>query len=281
MKWFTFTQAKRASTSAQQRQKNRARMQVSGPQVQWSLWVKPSVKALGWLILGIFTLTVINRPITRVTVVGPFQRVSAIDVEQLVRSRLNGGFLTANLWELQRDLEQVPWVASARLERRWPHTLVVVVGEQQSIAAWADSGLLNSRGEIFVKDIKYAPADLPKLHGPDGTEHEVTQLFLQLQPRLIEMGYSIASLNEDERGSWQMTLTNGINIRFGRRQLQERLERFVRIGAPVLTGRTNDIAFIDMRYSNGFSVGWRTQSQSKAEAQASSTSTSVKRDQHG
>jgi cell division protein FtsQ len=281
MKFFAWPRLTRGSKASGRAHKVRAKMEVTAPQIEWNVWVKPSLKTLLWIVISGTSLWVLNRPITRVTVVGPFQRVSAIDVEQLVRAHLNGGFLTANLWQLQHELEQVPWVASARLERRWPHTLVVVVGEQQSIATWDDSGLLNSRGEEFVRDIKYAPADLPRLHGPEGSQHEVTQLFLQLQPRLVEMGYSIATLDQDERGAWQMTLSNGINIRFGRRQLQERLERFVRIGAPVLTGRSSDIAFIDMRYSNGFSVGWRTQNSSKTDTQASSNGVTVKRDQHG
>jgi len=249
--------------------------------MNWVETAKLSAKGAAALAVLIVGFIVINRPMTRVTVVGPFQRVSPIDVEQLVRSKLSGGFLTANLWELQHELEQVPWVASARLERRWPHTLVVEVNEQQSIATWDDSGLLNSRGDVFVRDIKYAPADLPHLHGPEGTEHEVTDLLLKVQPKLGELGFSVAGLDLDDRGAWKLTLSNGINIRFGNRALNERLDRFIKVGAPVLTGRTNDIAFIDMRYSNGFSVGWRTQSQPKNESQTASENASAKRDQHG
>ncbi len=46
-------------------------------------------------------------------------------------------------------------------------------------------------------------------------------------------------------------------MRLGRRQVDERIERFMLVGAKVITGRAADIDYVDMRYSNGFSVGWR------------------------
>ena len=87
----------------------------------------------------------------------------------------------------------------------------------------------------------------------------MAQLLAQLQPRLLEAGLRISGLRLDARGAWELDLASGVIVRFGRRQLQERVERFVRVGAAVVTSRPGDIAFLDMRYSNGFAVGWRTQ----------------------
>jgi cell division protein FtsQ len=39
--------------------------------------------------------------------------------------------------------------------------------------------------------------------------------------------------------------------------VDERMDRFVEIGAPVIAGRAAEIRYVDMRYSNGFSIGWR------------------------
>jgi cell division protein FtsQ len=102
------------------------------------------------------------------------------------------------------------------------------------------------------------PPELPRLEGPDGSERQVAELLFQMQPRLLEVGLRISALRLDPRGAWELDLANGVSVRFGRRQLQERVERFIRVGAPVLASRPNDIAFLDMRYSNGFTVGWRT-----------------------
>ncbi len=35
------------------------------------------------------------------------------------------------------------------------------------------------------------------------------------------------------------------------------MDRFVQFGAQVIAGQAADIRYVDMRYSNGFSIGWR------------------------
>ena len=52
-------------------------------------------------------------------------------------------------------------------------------------------------------------------------------------------------------------LSTGVTVRLGRRQVDERMDRFVQFGAQVIAGQAADIRYVDMRYSNGFSIGWR------------------------
>lgn len=53
-----------------------------------------------------------------------------------------------------------------------------------------------------------------------------------------------------------MTLQNGVNVRLGRRDVDERTELFLAIVADIITGRAAEIDYVDMRYSNGFTIGW-------------------------
>lgn len=246
------------------RPKNRSRVEKKPrrfrlPVINWPRFgsVVAGMGAVGALAVVIgFAL---NRPLRNVVVTGSFQRVSSLDVEQVVRSRLRGGFITANLDQLQSAIETLPWVDHARVQRRWPDGLVVQVTEQMAVARWGEAGLLNSRGELFIRDSRHVPPELPRLEGPDHSEHQVAELFFQLQPRLLEAGLRTSALRLDARGAWELDLASGVTVRFGRRQLEERIDRFLKVGAPVVAGRPNDIAFLDMRYSNGFAVGWRTQ----------------------
>jgi cell division protein FtsQ len=48
-----------------------------------------------------------------------------------------------------------------------------------------------------------------------------------------------------------------VMIRLGRKQVDERFERFVLAGLRLVSQRGNEIRYIDMRYTNGFAVGWR------------------------
>jgi len=265
------------------RAKNRTRVEKGRrfklPDVDWA---RAGSVALGVAAVGTLAVVIgvaLNRPIHKVDVAGSFQRVSSLDVEEVVRQRLRGGFITANLDQLQRAIEQLPWVDHARVQRRWPDGLVVQVTEQVAVARWGETGLLNSRGELFIKDIRHVPPELPRLEGPDHAEHQVAELFFQLQPRLLEAGLRTSALRLSARGAWELDLASGVTVRFGRRQLDERIDRFLKVGAPVVAGRPNDIAFLDMRYSNGFAVGWRTQGAPQRPATLDESPSNRKRDQ--
>jgi cell division protein FtsQ len=58
-----------------------------------------------------------------------------------------------------------------------------------------------------------------------------------------------------------MTLHNGIEVRLGRRDVDVRTELFLDVVADIITGRATEIAYVDMRYSNGFTIGWNNGSR--------------------
>jgi cell division protein FtsQ len=61
----------------------------------------------------------------------------------------------------------------------------------------------------------------------------------------------------DARGAWDMTLGNGVDVRLGRRDVTERTDLFLAVVANIVSSRETDIEFVDMRYSNGFTIGWK------------------------
>lgn len=199
----------------------------------------------------------LDQPVKRILVDAPFRRVSPVEVEQVVRASLRGGYMTADLERLRRAVESLAWVDRARVQRVWPDGVRIEVVEQVAAARWGDDGLLNTRGELFMTGSRHVPQELPRLDGPTGMESSVAQRYLGIQARLVEQGLRVAALRLDARGAWEIDLTNGVTVRLGRRQVDERMERFLRVAAPVIAGRAAEITYIDMRYSNGFSIGWR------------------------
>ena len=53
-------------------------------------------------------------------------------------------------------------------------------------------------------------------------------------------------------------------MRLGRRQVDERFERFITVALRMVCQRADDIAYVDMRYTNGFAIGWRSAARTRA-----------------
>jgi cell division protein FtsQ len=226
---------------------------------EWRLYARRAA-LLGLIVGGLAALTwALDRPVSVISMDGSFQRVSPGQIEKAVAPFAGAGFMSANLDRIERAVETVPWVDHARVQRHWPNSLHVAVVEQKAAARWGESGLLNTRGELFVKEAAHVPAELPRLNGPDGTESQVAQRFLAIQGRMLEAGLRIAALRLDDRGAWEMDLDSGVTVRLGRKQVDERIDRFIRTTSTVIAHRLSEITYVDMRYANGFAIGWRNQ----------------------
>jgi cell division protein FtsQ len=199
----------------------------------------------------------LDQPVRNLVVEGTFQRVTPIQVEAAVAEGLEAGFMTVNLGVLRERVQQLDWVDRANVGRRWPDTLIVRVTEHQAAARWGETGLLNVRGELFTERAQHSFAELPSLAGPPGTEREVARRYLAVRGKLADAGLTLESLELDERGAWRLVLGGGQEIRLGRRDIDGRLFRFFDVVAPELAAELKRVDYVDLRYTNGFAVGWR------------------------
>ncbi len=199
----------------------------------------------------------LNRPIETLQLSGPFQRVSAIQVGALVEPYARAGFLDVDLDATRRELTALPWVAGAEVRRRFPGVLEVQVREEQPIARWGERGLLNAAGKLFLPAADHMPAELPRLKGPPGSESQVTQRYFMLQAQLEHRGMSVASVTLDERGAWVFQASNGLQVRLGANDIDARAGRFFQVLDRILTHMTGEVDYVDMRYPNGFAIGWK------------------------
>jgi len=231
-------------------------------------WQLPPInwRALG-VVLGVpavlagvalAALWVLNQPIETVAVSGRFQRVAPVDVERVVKTQVHGaGLLSVDLVAVRRAIHTLPWVDGVSVQRAWPRGLDVLVVEQTAAARWGERGLLNTRGELFGSDERHIPPELARLSGPPGKESVVAQRYLAAEGRLMQAGLRLTAIRLDARGAWEMDLANGVTVRLGRREVDERFEKFMNTALKLVTQRGEDIAYVDMRYTNGFAIGWR------------------------
>ncbi|MFL2553675.1 MAG: cell division protein FtsQ/DivIB [Candidatus Rariloculaceae bacterium] len=198
----------------------------------------------------------LDRPVGKLQIEGSFQRVTPIQVEAAVSPVLGFGFLSSDLSEIRQLVSTLDWVDEVEVVRIWPDTLVVRIWEHEAAARWGDKGLLNTHGVLFTDESRYEFPELPQLIGPHGVESEVANQYLVLRGRLVESNLSLDTLSMDERGAWLLKLNTGQEVRFGRRDVEQRINRFFDIAAPALASDMDRAEYIDLRYTNGFSVGW-------------------------
>jgi cell division protein FtsQ len=242
------------------RPKNRRKLEKRWrlPRINW--------RALG-VVLGVpaalaggalAALWVLNQPIESVAVAGRFQRVTRVDVERAVKAQVRGaGLLSVDLAAVRGAIHRLPWVDAVSVQRAWPRGLDVSLTEQSAAARWGEHDLLNTRGELFNADERHIPPELAQLSGPAGKESVVAQRYLAAEGRLLQAGLRLSALRLDARGAWELDLANGVTVRLGRRQVDERFEKFMNTALKLVTQRGEDIAYVDMRYTNGFAIGWR------------------------
>ncbi|MEM7611897.1 MAG: cell division protein FtsQ/DivIB [Pseudomonadota bacterium] len=200
---------------------------------------------------------VLDVPIASLAIDGPFQRVTAMQVRGAIGDELDAGFISVRLARLRERIEALAWVDQASVRRQWPDQIHVVVAEQVPAAQWGERGLLNVRGELFTQEARHELAELPRLTGPESEVTRVASQYLSLRGPLIEAGLGLRAVTLDERGAWQFVLGNGIEVRLGRQDTEVRADRFVAVAAPVVARHQSKIRYVDMRYSNGFSIGWK------------------------
>lgn len=200
---------------------------------------------------------ILDQPVGRLVIESTFQRVTPIQIEAAVAPVIGEGFWSIDLEDLRARVEALAWVDSSEVRRAWPDALVVRITEHRAAARWSDEGLLNARGELFAERPTHGFPELPRLTGPAGSEQEVARLYLALRERLIDAHLNIDTLYLDERGSWRLVLATGQEVRFGRRDVEERVARFFDVAAPALAGELHRVNYVDLRYTNGFAVGWK------------------------
>jgi cell division protein FtsQ len=214
-------------------------------------------------MIGVILITyqlspiMLDREITSLEISGPFQRVTALHIEDAINEEISAGFIGADIDRIKDLVIALPWIDQARITRRWPSHISITVTEQIPAAVWHEHGLLNTHGELFIKNARHIPAELPRLSGPNNTSDAVARRYLGVREQLISRGLDVRRVNLNNRGSWEITLVNGINVRLGGKAVDERINLFLNVVTEIIVSRSEEIDYVDMRYANGFAIAWK------------------------
>ncbi|MFT4045498.1 MAG: cell division protein FtsQ/DivIB [Solimonas sp.] len=213
-----------------------------------------AVVAAGWGALELGS----REPVARIQVEGHFTRLKLADVDGAVRPLVDRRFGELDLAAVRAAVEALPWASRASVERVWPATVRVRAWERVPFARWGENALLDTDARAFTPPADEIPDGLPQLAGTPGHEAPVAEMFRTLSARLIPSSFPLQGLAQDARGEWDAHTANGVELRFGREDPQDKLDVLLGPAERALKDRMADVAYVDLRYTNGFSVGWRT-----------------------
>ncbi len=216
----------------------------------------PALLIVG-VTVGLVALVPRDAPLTQLEVRGGFKHLAVEDVRAAAAPFLASSFFTADVTGMRDAVAALPWVASVRAERRWPGAISMHITEREAFARWNENGLLDTGSHPFAPRAGEIPTGLPRLAGSPGHEAEVEQTWRRLAPTLAGTALELVGLQLDARGEWAALTKGGIELRFGQDPPDERLPMLIGAAQRSIGQRWAEVQYVDLRYTNGFAVGWR------------------------
>lgn len=196
-------------------------------------------------------------PIRSVQIEGSFRHLSAVQLQHVIAGHAVGGFFSIDIGAIHALLMRQAWVNTVAVRRIWPDTLRIRVTEQVPVLRWDAHGFINVHGQWFDAPQGKSTAQLPELSGPDRLRGAMLDRYGKFNQALKKLGVHVAELRVTDRRAWRVTLSNGVELRLGRGNVERRLARFVRVYPTVKAQRPQRIAAVDLRYTNGLAVRWQ------------------------
>lgn len=193
-------------------------------------------------------------PVTQFQIEGRLIHEAPQAVQKITASDMHGGFFSLDVSAVKAKLLSMPWIAEVSFRRVWPNTLVVQIDEHEALARFGKNGVLTTKGQIFYPDEKTIPDNLPVFSGPDNQAENLFHFYQILNALSKTLGLTVIVLNVNAENSWDLTLSNHIQVILGRIDALKRFQQFVLIYPKILATSKQSIALIDLRYPNGVAV---------------------------
>lgn len=201
-------------------------------------------------------------PLKRILIAGERHYINDTHIRDTIFEHHQGSFFELDVEDAHQVIEDLPWVYRASLRKEWPNTLKIYVVEQKPVARWNGDLLINQYGDTFQAMLTEQLLSLPQLFGPSGSEVTALEGYRAMQSLLSFSDLAIEELLLSERFAWDVKLSNEIQLRLGRSEFINRLQRFVDL-YPIL--QTKPVDYVDLRYDTGLAVGWKNAHQQKTE----------------
>lgn len=197
-------------------------------------------------------------PVDTVKISASYQHITRKQIESILTSYLGDSFVVLPVARLQADLTALDWTDHVQVERIWPGTLKITLVESSPVAVWNDA-LITAEGNLINIGEEPNYLALPKLSGPKQQQSDVLQIYEKLSKLLSIYGLHASALQLRDNQAWELSLSNGVQLRLGKRDLEKRLTRFCKAWPAVFADKSEQLSSVDLRYARGMAVQWKQQ----------------------
>ena len=198
-------------------------------------------------------------PIKNVSIESKIINVSKHSVFEKSKNYLDSkSFFNFRINILKKEIEKVPWVKSADIRRVYPGKIKIYIEEHAPIAIWNNKSYMNDVGDIFlIQDIK---KNLPVIISNQSGNKIMFLYFTLLLKYISDYNFDmeIKKIEENDIRSLSAHFSSGIIVKFGSKDIRNKIHAFIKIYNTLNSSDLEKIGYIDMRYSNGFSIGWKS-----------------------
>jgi cell division protein FtsQ len=195
-------------------------------------------------------------PMRHLAVTGEFRLVADAQVRDAVLPAVHDGFFAVRLDQVRDAVKKLPWVRRVEVRKRWPDRLEVSVSEYRPLARWGQKQMLSENGELFPAPAT-AMMSLPEFAGPLDRRADLITLYSDAKPLFLGSGLHVTEVALSARGSWNLRLSDGMEIEVGRNDPELRLQRFARLLPRLRSRDPRVLVRADLRYTNGFALTWQ------------------------
>lgn len=197
-------------------------------------------------------------PINALKIKSSYKFVTRDQVQKVLLPYLSQSYLMLSENKLSEDLKKNVWVEDVKIKKIWPDRVDVQIIERIPVAFW-NNVLLSEKGDLFVPASDKNSPNLPRLFGPKNQQKDVLHIYEKLSKLLKAQDLFIAKVWLHKNQSWVIALSNGVIIRLGKSDIENRLQRFCEVYPKLFAASFDQISSIDLRYSKGMAVEWRKQ----------------------
>ena len=190
----------------------------------------------------------------QIKIIGELKFIHPLTIKKLVSENIRSGLLSSDLSQIKIFIEAEPWIKSATIKRLPADILQLQIEEQQPMMRWRNSGLISVNGELFEPKNMQQFSSMAAIYSKKISIPMGLELLTKSLSVLKKFELDLEQINEDKLGAWELKTTQGVVFKFGRKELQHRLQILEKIWPSAI--RKGPLKIVDLRYPNGAAVSY-------------------------